>query len=184
MTRRSIEWNSERLLSLSAMSISFITLVIFIYQTNLMRRQNYISILPYLTLSTTNDLTGHTFVLKLENHGVGPAILESVKLTYQGKSYDLAAYENQLFPLLVSLKPELDSIQMVNYSTLNKGMAIPANFGYTLLSVSQSPEHFQLLTHHLNQLEAEGLKYEITYKSIQEERWRIFTDSQGPERVK
>jgi len=183
MSNRKIKWNSERLLSLSAMSISFITLVIFVYQTNLMRKQNYISILPYLTFSTTNDLASHTFELKLENHGVGPAILESVRLTYQGKSYDLVEYENQLFPFLVTLEPELDSIQMVNYSTLNKGMAIPANSGYTVLSVSQSSKNYQLLLQHLTKLEEEGLKYEIIYQSIQDERWRIYTDSQGPEKL-
>ena len=76
MPRAKIKWNSDKLLSLSAISISFITLIIFIYQTNIMSRQNYISIMPYLDLSTTNDVSDYHFELNLKNHGVGPAIIE------------------------------------------------------------------------------------------------------------
>ncbi|MBT8223808.1 MAG: hypothetical protein KJN96_11640, partial [Eudoraea sp.] len=61
MAKRKINWNSDRILGLSAMSISFITLVIFIYQTNLMSKQNYLSILPYLQLSTSNDSENNSF---------------------------------------------------------------------------------------------------------------------------
>ena len=31
------------------------TLIIFIYQTNLIRKQNYLSILPYLSISTSDN---------------------------------------------------------------------------------------------------------------------------------
>ena len=65
MAAKKIKWNSERILSLSAMSISFITLIIFIYQTNLMSKQNYLSILPYLQLSTSNDSEGNKYSLSI-----------------------------------------------------------------------------------------------------------------------
>ena len=75
MGKVKINWNSERILSLSAMSISFITLIIFIYQTNLMSKQNYLSILPYLQLSTSNDIEKNTYTLSIQNYGVGHAII-------------------------------------------------------------------------------------------------------------
>ena len=87
-----IKWNSERILSLSAMSISFITLIIFIYQTNLMNKQNYLSILPYLQVSTSNNSEGNSYLLSIQNYGVGPAIIESVKMQYQGQEYDLRGF--------------------------------------------------------------------------------------------
>lgn len=128
-------WNSEKLVSISAMSISFITLLIFIYQTNLMRRQNDLSIMPYLDISTTNDLEKATFELNLLNHGVGPAIIESVRLKYQGQQYDLKAFENSLFAFLKSQRPILDSVSVISTSTLDPGMAIPANTSYNVFSV-------------------------------------------------
>ena len=81
--KKGIKWNSERILSLSAMSISIMTLVIFIYQTNLMSKQNDLSILPYLQVSTSNNSEGNSYLLSVQNHGVGPAIIESVKLQYR-----------------------------------------------------------------------------------------------------
>ena len=69
MSKTGIKWNAERLLSLSAMSMSFFTLLIFVYQTNLLRKQNYISILPYMDISTTNSEKEHTFEINLKNLG-------------------------------------------------------------------------------------------------------------------
>lgn len=178
-----IKWNSERLLSLSAISISFITLVIFIYQTNLMSRQNYLSIMPYLALSTTRNAGEHLFELNVKNHGVGPAILESVTLVYQNKKYNLTDYNDDLFQFLKATAPDLDSIKNMSSSTLNKGMAIPANYDYNVLRVKESPGDYQLMTEVLDKLLENGLDYEIIFKSIQDERWLIHLNSEGPEKL-
>lgn len=184
MSKVRIKWNAERFLSLSAMTISFITLLIFVYQTNLMRKQNYLSILPYLMLSTTDQGSEQTFELHLKNHGVGPAIIESVTIEYKSKTHDLADYEDDLFLLLASIVPELDSIKNRSSSTLNKGMAIPANSDYHVFSVQNSPESYQLITQSLDRLLHEGLTYRITYRSIQNERWMIHNTSEGPEKLR
>lgn len=84
MPKIKINWNSEKLLSLSAMFISFFTLIIFICQTNLISKQNYISILPYLSVTITENRATDTFEFNLENHGVGPAIIESVTMLHKG----------------------------------------------------------------------------------------------------
>ena len=175
-----IKWNSERILSLSAMSISFITLLIFIYQTNLMSKQNYLSILPYIELATSDSAADKTYSLNLKNHGVGPAILESVILEYNGRRYDLKDYDDYLFNVLISIAPELDSIESLDASTLNKGMAIPANTTYMVLSVSDSEKDYNLLTNALYSIQKGGLRYEIVYRSLQNERWTINQDDDGP----
>ena len=182
MARNKIKWNSERILSLSAMSISFITLIIFIYQTNLMSRQNALSILPYLQLSTSDNSAASTYSLSVLNHGVGPAIIESVILEYKGKRYDLKDYDDYLFNVLKQIEPELDSITSLDTSTLDKGIAIPANATYRVFSVHNSEPEYRLLMEKLAIIEPE-LRYEIIYKSIQEERWLIHSDSEGPERI-
>lgn len=165
------------------MGMSFLTLVIFIWQTNLMRKQNYLSILPYLQLSTYDYAPAHSFSLSLKNHGVGPAILESVTLEYQGSEYDLRDYDNHMMQLLTRLVPGLDSIADFTYSTLDRGIAIPSNTTYTFLQIEQAPEAYKLITKTFADLTEKGLKYKIIYRSIQDERWVIHNDSEGPEKL-
>jgi len=180
MARKKSYWKSERLLSLTAMVLSFVTLIIFIYQTNLMRSQNYLSILPYLQFSVLDDNFENNLALILKNHGVGPAILESVTLEYQGKRYDLSDYDNQLTNFLNFLSPALDSIQYHSFGSLDRGIAIPANSSYVILRVNNSAEDYDILSAQLKKLLEGGLRYEIVYKSLQDERWTIHNDSQGP----
>lgn len=180
MGKRKIKWNSERILSLSAMSISFITLIIFVYQTNLMSKQNYLSILPYLQVATSNNPADNTYSISLKNHGVGPAIIESVILEYNGKRYDLKDYDDYLFNVLVSIVPELDSIVSLDTSTLDRGIAIPANSTYLVFSVYDSEPEYHLFTEKLHYIEENGLRFEIIYRSIQDERWMIHDNSEGP----
>ncbi len=183
MTKNKIRWNSDKIVSLSAMSISLITLIIFIYQTNLMSKQNYLSILPYLSLSISNSPVDGTFKLKLENHGVGPAIIESVTCTYKDEKYDLHEFDDELFTFLRAKAPALDSIKAISHSSLDKGMAIPVNSSYGILEVINSSSDYVLMSTALNRLIQEGLRYEIIYRSIQDERWMINNDTQGPKKL-
>lgn len=179
-----IKWNSEKILSLAAISMSFVTMLIFIYQTNLMRRQNYITILPYLATATTENIAENQFQLNLKNMGVGPAIIETATITYQGKTYDLTEFDDEIFNILLKLDPALDSIKHFSTGTLNKGLAIPANTSYSLLLVQGTAEEYELITRRLGQLLANGLGYQIVYKSIQEEKWLIHNNSDGPIRLR
>lgn len=181
MAKKKIKWNSERILSISAMSISFITLIIFIYQTNLMSKQNYLSILPYLQLSTSNDPESNSYSLSIQNYGVGPAIIESVKLQFRGKEYDLKDYDHYLFNFLVAQDQTLDSLTHVDNSTLNPGMAIPPNSNYQIFEVSTEMDYKTFLKSFVI-LEGD-VSWEIKYKSIQNERWVIHNDSEGPEKL-
>jgi hypothetical protein len=124
-----------------------------------------------------------SYGLSLKNHGVGPAILESVVLEYRGKRYDLKDYNNELHELLLTLKPELDSVHYTAFGSLNRGIAIPANSSYEILRVMNSPDNYATLTTAIGQLVEEGFRYEIVYKSLQEERWVIHNDSEGPEKL-
>lgn len=178
-----LKWNSDKILSLSAMSISVLTLIIFIYQTNLMSKQNYLSILPYVQISTSDDKAENTFSLDIKNHGVGPAIIESVIIYYKGEKHDLRDYDNYLYNYLKSEMPVLDSVKFFSSSTLDKGIAIPANSSYNVFSVQDSEKDYNLLTTSLGELLRNGLRYEITYRSIQNERWMIYNNSEGPEKL-
>ena len=180
---RKIKWNPDKILSISAISISFITLIIFIYQTNLMSRQNYLSILPYLSISTSDDAANNAFSITLDNYGVGPAIIESTTLSYLGDKEDLSDYENAFFEYLKAKAPILDSIKAISYSTLEKGVAIPAGEKHTILSIYNSEKDYTLYKQVLEELIKNGLYFEIKYKSIQDEHWKINNNTQGPEKL-
>jgi len=180
---KKLKWNSDKILSLSAMSISFLTLIIFIYQTNLMSKQNYLSILPYLAISTSNNSANNTYSLSLENHGVGPAIIEQVTLHYQEKQYKLEDYNNEFYAFMASKNPALDSISHVSFSTIDKGMAIPVGEAYNIVTVNDSKDEYEIFKASLQKLLSEGLRFEIVYRSIQNERWVISNETQGPEKL-
>lgn len=180
MSKFKIKWNSDKIVSLSAMSISILTLIIFIYQTNLMSKQNYLSILPYVQISTSNDKANNTFSLDIKNHGVGPAIIESVIIYYKDEKHDLRDYDNNLYNYLKSEMKVLDSVNFFSTSTLDRGIAIPANSNYNVFKVFESEKDYDLLTSSLENLIKQGLNYEITYRSIQDERWIIHSNSEGP----
>jgi len=163
------------------MTMSFVTLLIFMYQTNLMKKQNYLSILPYMAVTDTHNGAEQTFKLNLHNHGVGPAIIESVAMIHQTKKYDLSNFDNNIYSFLINRAPQLDSIRNFSSSTLDKGMAIPANTIYNIFAVTNSSRDYVLITNALDRLLVEEeLDYEIVYKSIQNERWLITKDSKGP----
>ena len=149
-----------------------------------MRKQNYLSILPYVQFSVLDDVKSDSYGLSLKNHGVGPAIIESVSLDYQGKRYDLIDYNNQLHTFLAHILPELDSVPNYTYGSLDRGIAIPANTTYTILYVQNSPEGYSILKKGIERLTRNGLRYEIIYRSIQDERWMIDIDSEGPVKLR
>ena len=180
---KKINWNSDKILGISAMSISFITLVIFIYQTNLMSKQNDLSILPYLSISTSDNSANNTFAITLDNYGVGPAIIENAKMSYLGKNEDLSDYDNEFLKYLKAKAPVLDSVKGISYSTLDKGVAIPAGEKYNLLTIYNSEKDYKLYKSVLEELIEKGLYFEIKYKSIQGEYWRINNIIQGPEKL-
>jgi hypothetical protein len=148
-----------------------------------MSKQNYLSILPYLQISTSDNKAENTFSLDIKNHGVGPAIIESVIIYYNNEKHDLREYDSYLYNFLKYEMPVLDSVQFFSSSSLDRGIAIPANSNYNVFKVLDSKKDYELITSSLGIFLKRGLRYEITYKSIQNERWIIHSDSEGPEKI-
>jgi len=80
----------------SALAFSMLALVTSIYQTGLMQsqtelmqKQSRASVWPYLSLgeNSTNKRGEEAFTWRLDNNGVGPARIESVVVSVDGKPY-------------------------------------------------------------------------------------------------
>ncbi|WP_276391850.1 hypothetical protein [Eudoraea chungangensis] len=180
MGKKKFTWNSDKIVGLSAMGISFITLIIFIYQTNLMSKQNSLSILPYLQIAVSDNGEENSYALSILNHGVGPAIIESVTIAYDGKKYNLKNYNDYFINFLKSENLGLDSLVSYSSSSTEKGMAIPPGSAYGILAVNNSRKEYQLFKSKLEEMLLGGMQYEIIYRSIQDERWFISNHSTGP----
>ena len=183
MTKNRLKWDSNRLLSLTAMLISLFTLIIFVYQTNLLRRQNFISIRPYLSVETSDDAGNNQYRIDLTNNGVGPAVLERVRFRYNDTWYDLVDFDHSLYSFLVARAPALDTLRSISFSLVEPGRAIPANTTYNLFTVNDSGTGRELVARTLERLLDEGTEYEIVYRSIQDERWKITTADFSPLRL-
>jgi len=81
----------DRIIGLSAILISLLTLIMFIYQTRLMHEQSRLSVLPRLGFISSTALIDSmvTYTLELENNGIGPAIINSAQIISNGKVSDL-----------------------------------------------------------------------------------------------
>jgi len=84
-------------MSLSAMVIGLGTLAVFIFQTNLIGKQQYMSVYPHLSIQYSYTL--NEFGYYLQNKGIGPAIIKSVEIvTDSGEEFnDIDKYFEYLF---------------------------------------------------------------------------------------
>ena len=164
-------WNAEKIVSGAAILISLLTLVVFIYQTNLMRKQQYLSVMPYLSVGNYH-MGLADYAILLENDGIGPAFIESTKITYNGKTYETD------FPSFLSqMIPAFDSIPNILYSNIRPGRMIPPGEEIKVLEVGNSQESALQLLMLLDTLEYD---FELVYSSIYKERWKLTNEQTQP----
>ncbi len=172
-------WNSEKVMSSSAIFISLVTLIAMIYQSNLMREQyelarqaQFASTMPYLMMSNTNG-NGPNHTLTLRNSGLGPALIDSVIVEYQD-----SVYYTDLPNFLYDNIPETYDIPSLYYSNLWPGQLMPAGETLNMLQVIDSQESTDSLLSLLSRLTT--LKCRIIYRSVYNERWEINTEQLQP----
>jgi len=157
-------WNSEKILSFTALLVSLMTLIVFLYQTNLMRKEQHISVLPYLALSHNGTHTKN-YIYALENNGVGPAILTNIKVVdAKGeKHYDVADY----------VEANLTQKDTIGYfhSNLRAGQLLPEKERIDIIEL-----YYKKIksANRLNDiLTADSLQIEIEYESVYGKKWVI-----------
>ena len=66
--------------------ISILALVVSIFETSILREQQKATVWPYVTISQNYSSSGYE--LRAINKGVGPALIESVQIEFDGKPMD------------------------------------------------------------------------------------------------
>lgn len=168
-------WTSDKMVSLAAMFVSLLTLFIFIRQTNIIETQNHLSVMPYLMVESSKNAELYTFALDLENYGVGPAIIEERLIFYDGKEYNM-----EFEPFLRANVPEMDSVVTVNHSTIQIGLALPAQGKRNIITIGGGKRSYQTFVQIIMRLQSKGLNYRIRYKSIYNDHWEINSENDVP----
>lgn len=157
-------WSSEKIMSMSAILVSLCTLIVFLYQTNLIRKQQYMSVFPYVTMA---NYGGHTQNYKfiIENNGIGPAIIKSVSVTTKaGQKYD---------DIVDYVWAELDGISKDSvgfyYANIKPGRLIPE--GGLVEAIGLSDKKIESANILANILNSEDTDIDIIYESIYGEKW-------------
>lgn len=170
-------WSSDKIVSLSAILISLMTLAVLSYQTSLMRKQQRLSVLPYLSIGNYGTNTpNYKFVL--ENSGIGPAFIESIKIFYKGK-----VYKKDFAQFLISDIPEMDSVNNVYHSNIYEGVLIPSGRKINLLQIDNSLEDALKFNKVLEMLYKNGFGFELVYRSAYDEKWKITHESSIPVKI-
>ncbi len=163
----------DRILGVSAILISLLTLIMFIYQTNLMHKQSRLSVMPRLGFTTAYDHNDSVVVYSalIKNKGIGPAIINSAKIILEGKEYklDMEDFFDEAFP-------KLDEYGNFNrLSNLGEGNTLAAGEIKKLFSYEFLITDIEKISAYM-QLEDEDtfpFNMEVEYSSIYDEKWRI-----------
>ncbi|MEL6255456.1 MAG: hypothetical protein AAFR87_25855 [Bacteroidota bacterium] len=177
-------WNGDRLMSIAAIIVSVGTLLVFSYQTNLIRKQQYMSVYPHLELGHygTNSLN-YKYLLK--NEGIGPAMIKEVRIMdAAGKSYEklvdyledhvymedsLFFYHSDIYSgRFMAAGEEIPLIGLIDNESLK-------DYG----SIRNTFEGSAKLKQYLS---SDSLEFEIVYESIYEERWLLKNDTYMPKK--
>jgi len=168
-------WNTDKLMSFLAILLSVGTLLVFIYQTNLIRKQQYAAVYPYLEMGFHGRGTKKmSFVLS--NEGVGPAMIKSVEIKQKGE-----VYEGRFSGFLREIidKDDADSIQYL-YSDIAEGKMLAVGAHLDLIdcqNVFTSDRMSELLDEY-------SMELKIEYESIYGERWSIESGNKIPKKIK
>ena len=138
-TKTGINWTSEKIMSISALFVSAISLFALFYQLNLahqenelIRKQQSASVLPYLQFESIYSV--RTFRINFVNKGVGPAFVKKVSFSPN----DTLNFDNSTSALLHIIKKEVKNGNSIGYNGSN---TIKEN---TVIQPSESVRVFEI----------------------------------------
>ena len=185
-----MRFNTDRVMSLSAMLVGVGSLFIIVYQTMLLREQQKASALPYVMLGLqATDARSYVFA---RNTGIGPALIEDVVVRYQSRELRQDPYD-----LLLDVRPETVKNDGLSVDKLMPGRLVPAGewinmvgsegngqqMAGTLMGVFDIGEVPQgwYDERGIPKSGPEKAIIEVTYRSVYGDRWRVSSDTIVPQ---
>ncbi len=160
---------SEAFVALAAIVISICALFVSFYEARIMRTQQKASVWPYVQLGQHYDHEG--FMYKAQNRGVGPAMIESVVLTFDGVE------QRSFAELMDSVLGEGHGLGYSNtrVSGINH-QVLPKDYDKFAIAMNWDDEgRVREFTKHVGRI-----GFEVIYSSILGDCW-VLTDEKDPE---
>ena len=157
------KWDSDKIFSVSAFVISVATLVTLMYQSKIMREHEENSSFPKLELWNNNN--DSRYQLYLVNTGLGPAIIEDIKVVYKDSIYDMdpARFARNYID-------SMDVKYPLGTSTISKGKIIQPGGELFPINIRMDSIHLHPLVKPFNQNE---FKVVIKYSSVYRQMWKL-----------
>jgi hypothetical protein len=188
-----MKWDTDRIVSISAMLVGLGSLFIVLYQTTLMREQAKASVLPYLMIAYISD--DHGAYLTMRNVGLGPARIDRIRVLRGGSTFDGDPYA--YYATLSDVNVPADKVYR---DRVLPGMLIPSSTVWQMLGSPNQTAMADELTRTFALVAvqdpvatntaptgtppaapAEKAVLEIDYASVYGEHWRIRSDRVVPE---
>ncbi len=172
MVHKPTFWNSDKIVSSLAFLVSTVTLLTLMYQTYLMQKQQYATVLPYVTIvSSAPDTTMYS--LSLINNGIGPAFIQNISVHYKDSIYELdpsSFLQGVIYP---------HTPVSFSYASVSKGMLLPAEEKVNMVSIQGSEKDARILAG----LFYDDAQVEVVYRSVFDETWRVSGIAGIPEKL-
>lgn len=159
-TKKPRRFSFSQIASGFAVILSLFSLFVSVMELSSIQEQQRANVWPYLQL--TGSYTQEGFKVELQNKGVGPAIVNELKLHYANKTY--SNLDNMI---VATLGPE-DAFSYEVYKASNPTKSVVASGEViNLFSVPWEPRTRRLIENW-----EQGANMVICYCSIHEECWR------------
>ena len=170
------KFDSQTLMAIGVLAVSFVALFVSVRQTSIMSEQtrllveqNKASAWPHLEIGLNKSFLGNDedgfeitqFEIKVENKGTGPAIVEAVRVLFDGQP---ATTWGEFYGLI----PVPDSISSGHSNSTISNTVIATNEQVQLLNLSNNKALMQYLYEH-----ADKFSLEICYKSVYDDYWQV-----------
>ena len=186
-------FTADRVVSVIAIVVGVGSLAVVVLQTQIMREQQRGSVLPYLMIAIQSNAESTN--LTVRNAGIGPAMLDDVRVRYKGKDFVADPYD-----FFVQQRPEVFKTVGLSVDKLIPGRLVPAGewiqtmgtggaeAGATLLRellhlfvVAEVPNTW-LAGAGVTGPPSERAVVIVTYSSVYGEQWHLRSDSFVPVR--
>lgn len=176
---------TDRIVGFAAILISLLTLIIFIYQTNIMHQQSRLSVKPRLLFSSAmryEDDSLLVYSISLENKGIGPAIVDSSFVNYEGVKYE-SDWEDFFSDAVPALK---EYGEFISYSNISIGETLSSDEEKVLFTyVCPVRSYLKVLEYLEVSDDSADLPLDMTiyYHSIYEDDKWVVTSNQIPQKI-
>jgi hypothetical protein len=158
---------TSKLLGLMTFLVSMGTFTVLLYEIHLTRRQQYVSVLPYLEIGYSAP-SFDEYSLILVNNGIGPAFIEEFEVLVNDKI--IHSDMHLFFTDYISKIETIPFDGNIASSNIAKGRMLPSGKTIRMLGASGSEESAKRLK---NLFLSDSINIKIIFSSVYGEKWLL-----------